>query len=631
MEVVCGEFQSKACIQVIEGIFENAVKYAKELEKKGGIDIYISSGANATLLRQNVSIPVVAIRVSAFDLLRSIKDAQQYSDKIAVINYERNIPELYEMQDLLKVSVTQVVYTNETELIQQIKVLKQSGVKIIIGHSLACDLAEKYGMRSILIYSRESIRQAIESACEIALLHRQEIEKSGRLQAILDYAYSGIIATDGKGKITVFNKFAEKIVGVPSERAIGQSIAKVIPTTRINDVIRTQQAELNQLQKIGSSTILTNRIPICANNEAIGIVATFQDVNTIQQAEEKIRRDLHGRGLVAKFRFHDILGNSPLLLETVALAKKFAVTDSTVMITGETGTGKELFAQSIHNYSSRCNKAFVAVNCSSLPETLLESELFGYEEGAFTGAKHGGKMGLFEVAHTGTIFLDEIGEISPALQSRLLRVLQEREIMRVGSNRIIPIDVRFITATNSDLWKAVKEKKLRSDLYYRLNVLHINLPPLRERIGDVSILARHYIQKTNPTMLNKFDMYLPEISSILDSYDWPGNISELQNVTERLTILMNDSTVSFKQFKKYLSAILDCPSPMYTPIESPAIIAYTDSEQSHKDVPVEVIVHLLKKLNGNKSETARQLGISRMTLWRKLKQSGNMSSPKNKE
>lgn len=617
MQEVWNEFKTNMNIQVIEGVLGEALTYARRLEKEGDVDVYISGGANAEILRQNVTTPVVSIRVTSFDLLLSIQNAQKYGGKIAVINFERNIPLVEEIQKILQVSIVQDVYTDERELFEKLNILKRTGVKTIVGHSLACDLAEKCGLQSVLVYTRESVRQALETAYEVALSNRRETERTERMKAILDYTYSGIIATDNRGKITVFNKEAEKIIGLSAEDAIGQLIDTVIPNTRINQVIQTEKAELNQMQKIGSSYIITNRVPIQAHNELFGVVATFQDATTIQKAEVKIRQNLYAKGLVAKFIFDDIVGTSPALLETLELARRFACTESTVMITGETGTGKELLAQSIHNYSPRRNKPFVAVNCSALPESLLESELFGYEEGAFTGARRGGKMGLFELAHTGTIFLDEIGEIPPPLQARLLRVLQEREIMRVGSDRIIPVDVRVVTATNNDIWQAVKEKRMREDLYYRLNVLHIKLPPLRERQGDISLLAGYYIKKFNPDMLRDFNKYLPEISSVLESYSWPGNIRELQNVMERLTVLLKGSEISLKQLQKYLPTVLQQQIPPLDAAAGP-VTPQPDAEPSAKDISVEVILRVLREVNGNKSEAARRLGISRMTLWRKI-------------
>lgn len=617
MEAIWNEYKSKAHIQVIEGTLRDVLTQATRLENEDTFDVYISAGAHATLLRQNVRTPVVGIMVTVFDFLRSIQNAKKYDGKIAVINYNKTIPELEEIQELLKVPITQDIYTNEKELIKKLKSLKKAGIKTIIGHSNACDLAEQIGLQNVLVYTREAMRQTLENACELALLRRRELEKNERLKAILDYTYSAVIATDKHGKITVFNKEAERIVGTNANNAIDQSIETVIPNTRINKIIQTGKSELNQLQKIGSSFIFTNRVPIRAHNELVGVVATFQDVTTIQKAEVQIRKNLHDKGLVAKFTFNDILGKSPALLETIELSKQFALTESTVMITGETGTGKELLAQSIHKYSHRRTNPFVAVNCSALPETLLESELFGYEDGAFTGARRGGKTGLFELAHTGTIFLDEIGEISPALQSRLLRVLQEREIMRVGCDRIIPIDVRVITATNNDIWQAVKDRKMREDLYYRLNVLHIKLPPLRHRQGDISLLAWHYIKKFAPDMLEEYKNNFSDISSVLEAYNWPGNIRELQNVIERLTVMMKGSQKILQHPKEYLREILNYQA-FAADMEQKINYASSHTKTLTKDITNEVIFQVMAETKGNKVEAARRLGISRMTLWRRL-------------
>ncbi|MDR3565990.1 MAG: sigma 54-interacting transcriptional regulator [Negativicutes bacterium] len=622
MQAVWSEYSQSMTIHVVEEFLENALTSAIDLEETGDFDVYISAGANALLLRQKVSTPVVSIRITGLDLIRSIQLAKKYEGTMAVVSFQKSIPELQEIQGLMQLSVTHVTYSNEKELRDTIYHLKDIGITTVIGHSHACDVADNMGLHSVLIYTQESMRQAIENAYEVALSRRREIEKAERLKAILDYAYSGIIATDNRGEITVFNKEAEKILRVTADEAIGRRIENVIPETHIHNVIRTQHADLNQLQKIGDIHIITNRVPIRAHKELVGVVATFQDVTTIQKAEHKIRQDLLSKGLAAKFTFTDMQGESLALLSKLELAKKFAATESTVMITGETGTGKELLAQSIHNFSPRHNKPFVAVNCSAIPDTLLESELFGYEEGAFTGARRGGKAGLFELAHTGTIFLDEIGEIPRALQSRLLRVLQEREIMRVGSSRIIPVNVRVITATNSDLWQAVSSKKMREDLYYRLNVLHIQLPPLRDRHGDIGLLARHYVKKFTLGENNTLARCLPEILSYLESYAWPGNIRELQNVVERLAVLTNGSTIPAAQIKNYLTEMLNQTDKDTDNDKERKTFATTYS--TPKDDPA-LIFRLLDETGGNRSEVARRLGISRMTLWRRLNTLGEDS------
>ncbi len=329
-----------------------------------------------------------------------------------------------------------------------------------------------------------------------------------------------------------------------------------------------------------------------------------------------MRKRLRARGHLAKYDFSDILGESEKIKDAIEKAKRFGKVDATVLIYGETGTGKEFFAHAIHNVSSRKNGPFIAVNCAAMPESLLESELFGYAEGAFTGAKKGGKRGLFEAADGGTIFLDEISEMSDKLQTRLLRVLQEYEIMRLGDNRVIRIDVRVIAATNRNLHKMVAEKLFRADLFYRINVLTLVIPSLRERREDIPVLVDHFLHLFN----RKFGKNIKGVErrgmELLAAHDWPGNIRELKNIMERLVILSDGE---------------------YIPAELVAESLYTSSEwrptepvrQGQPDVTPgqrrisrleeEAIREALIAAKGNKKKAAALLGISRTTLWRRLK------------
>lgn len=273
---------------------------------------------------------------------------------------------------------------------------------------------------------------------------------------------------------------------------------------------------------IADSNYILDKVPLCISNTQIGYYVTLQDEVVIKDMEISLNKKLIEKGLFAKYTFNDIKRSCEVMTETVELAKKAAVTEYTILITGESGTGKELFAQSIHNYSNRKDMPFIGVNCAAIPESLLESELFGYEEGAFTGASKKGKIGYFEQANHGTIFLDEIGDISPKLQARLLRVLQEKQVMRIGSDRVINVDVRIIAATNRDLKKEVENGNFRSDLYYRLNTLQIMVPPLRERKEDILLLFNEFVKDGHVRMSQKDrDMLL--------NYGWPGNVRELEN------------------------------------------------------------------------------------------------------
>ena len=339
-----------------------------------------------------------------------------------------------------------------------------------------------------------------------------------------------------------------------------------------------------------------------------GAVLILQNVRALQDREKKVRLKLHEKGLMAKYRFEDIIGDSPVMKANIELARKFARSKATILIQGETGTGKELFAQSIHNGSKRADGPFVAVNCGALPKTLLEAELFGYEEGAFTGALKGGKAGLFEIAHGGTIFLDEIGEMPLETQVQLLRVLQEKEIRRIGSDRVIPVNIRVITATNRDLYQDVQDHLFREDLYYRLNVLQLVIPPLRERQEDMVKIGLDIYRGYSSRKGKKNDAFVEKLLRKLQSYTWPGNVRELHNMIERIHILLSQDEEE-DVVEQYIYSYLRQPCEKEAEPEG----------NSLGDWEKEKILHLLRENNLDIEETARQLGISRSTLYRRIR------------
>ena len=284
----------------------------------------------------------------------------------------------------------------------------------------------------------------------------------------------------------------------------------------------------------------------------MGYMIVFDDIATLQQTEQKIRKKISRKPLTANYTFDDIIGSSESIQQTILQAKKYSQSNASVLIQGESGTGKELFAQSIHQSSNRSFNSFVALNCAAIPESLLDSELFGYEEGSFTGAQKGGKPGRFELAHGGTIFLDEISELPLHLQTRLLRVLQEKEIMRIGGDQVVPVDVRIIAASNKDLLECVKDGTFREDLYYRLNVLQLFIPPLRQRKKDIIELFRYFIRKEERLNQALSDQDL----LIFEQNDWKGNIRELENFAERFIVLCQDEIRSHDRITKLLQSSL---------------------------------------------------------------------------
>lgn len=349
-----------------------------------------------------------------------------------------------------------------------------------------------------------------------------------RLEVILGTIDQGIIAIDENERLALFNPTAEKMLGMSSHDVLGKLVQEAIPD--IGNYISTSSS-VDTIINIRNSYYVINSTPILDTmNHISAIVISLKAINAVQELDSKVRRELKLKGNIAKHCFSDIVGASDDIINAVSMAKKFSNMDLTILIEGESGTGKELFAQSIHNASARKSAPFIAVNFAALQDSLVESELFGYEEGAFTGARKGGKAGLFEEAHTGTIFLDEIGDASIEVQKRLLRVLEEKEVRRVGGSTVTPIDVRVVAATNQNLRQLVDEGKFRQDLYFRLCTIQVQVPALRKRKKDIPTLIAFFAKKLYHRDLQLDDQVL----EYLTNFGWPGNVRELQNVVKFL-------------------------------------------------------------------------------------------------
>jgi PAS domain S-box-containing protein len=443
------------------------------------------------------------------------------------------------------------------------------------------------------------------------------------LQAIIDSSEDAISVVDTNGMGILINPAYTRLTGLKPEDIIGKPADTDISEgeSMHMKVLRTKKPVRGVQLKVGPhrKEVLVNVAPIMMEGELKGSVGIIHDVSEIKRLNrdlERARRII--RNLEAKYTFDDIIGSSETMRYSIEQAKQAAETRATVLLRGESGTGKELFAHAIHNASDRKYNQFVRVNCAALSESLLESELFGYEEGAFTGARRGGKKGLFEEANGGTIFLDEIGELKPSTQAKLLRVLQEKEVLRVGGTKSIPIDVRVIAATNVYLEKAIQEKRFREDLYYRLNVLPIHIPPLRMRKEDLVDLARHLIKKFNQEYGRNVEEIDLEAIQTLHQYSWPGNVRELENVLGRAMINMEFNERVMR--KKHLPPLDLSRAKEGQDLEG-RLESGTDI-QSLKDVIQQFEKNYLKKVyektNKNKTETAKALGISVRSLYYKL-------------
>lgn len=445
------------------------------------------------------------------------------------------------------------------------------------------------------------------------------------LQVILERAYEGIAVVDQYGVIQEFNEAYSQFIGVKREDAIGRHVTEVIDNTNLHQTVKTATPERGVIQRINGQDMIVHRIPLWQNGKVVGAIGMliFEGVNEVykiyqslqknqQQAKpakapftEQLRNDRH-------VTLDDIVGESKEIKEIKRLTRRAARTMATTLITGESGTGKEMIAKSMHALSPFAEGPFISVDCGAIPESLFESELFGYEEGAFTGARKGGKLGKFEMAQYGTLFLDEIGELPLTMQTKLLRVLQEKEGERIGGNKKYPIHARIIAATNRNLKKCIQEGRFREDLYYRLNIIEIPLPALKERKTDIPLLLKVYTEK----ICNKYQMkektYTPEAINMLVQRQWQGNIRELVNVVERLMTLVEKPLIDLTHLHTYIE---EQQTTSLTNV--PSLIE--EAKDIGRKKEKELIIDTLRQVGGNKKKAAEQLGIHRTTLYQKLK------------
>jgi len=626
-----GELFSEVCreinknIHVVIGDLEEGVRKAAELEEQG-VEVLISRGGTAIAIKKKVtSLPVVEVQVSGYDLIRILHQAQQETDRIAVVGFS---PFTYGIEDLgdimglnLKVLTLKEDWYDQSHyhyIEKKLIEIKEQNYHWVVGDNISVKIAKQLGMNALLIRSgKEALTQAILEAEIVAKVKKQEIEKTKRIESIISFAYDGIISIDQRGVIDTFNPRAEEIFEKKAYKVIGKNIKEILPAVDLLKTINKGHREEDKVWTIGDKKIVANVIPIKINNEVVRVIATFHRISQIQKMEQRIREELYLKGHVAENTFEDIIGQSPAIAQAKEEAKNYAQVDSPVLIYGETGTGKELFAQAIHNASPQEDNPFVAFNCAAIPENLLESELFGYVKGAFTGAKKEGKMGLFEQAHNGTIFLDEIGEISPDIQARLLRVLQERKVRRIGDDKLVPVDIRIIVSTNKDLYRLVEKKKFREDLYYRINVLNLNLPPMRQRREDVPLLVNFFIKKYRQKLKKVVEGISKEGMQILENYTWPGNIRQLENIVERLMVKTKEDYIRASLVREVMNFLpgntleLNRADFFKSDINIPLMGSLEEIERN-------IIERVIQEERGNKTAAAKRLSIGRTTLWRKL-------------
>lgn len=440
---------------------------------------------------------------------------------------------------------------------------------------------------------------------------------------IFDSIYNGAMVTDAKGFVTHLNKPYALFLGLDAADSIGKHCTEVVENTRMHIVARTGKPEINQTQTIRGQNIVVHRIPIKKNAKVIAVfgLVMFQDVGEVVKLAKKLRhlesqvkrykKELMTRRST-RYTLDSIIGNSRVIAELKQEALVAAANTYPVLIVGESGTGKELFAQSIHHASSRVMYPFVQINCAAIPKDLLESELFGYDRGAFTGARSAGKPGKFELAHQGTIFLDEIGDLPLEMQPKLLRVLEEKVFERVGGNTVIESDFRLIAATNQNLATLIDQGRFRRDLFYRLNVISLNIPPLKARTEDIIPIARHLLRQATQNMTTDEIRLSPEAINALLMHGWQGNVRELSNVLDRALSTMKGDVI----------ALADLPFPLKKQPARVDCLGITPIREVQADAEKKAIVAALEETGNNKLRAAVLLGIHRTLLYKKMKKYG---------
>ena len=586
-------------IIVVNGDMEHGVRNAKTVIEQG-VDAIISRGGTAYLLSQVYSrIPVIAIQIDALDILKTVRRIGE--DKhIGFISYSNVIYQYQAMAEVLgvnRISYYQFVDYGEEELIEQfVQEAGECGVDILIGGAHVQNYAKKYGLSSVFLESgKDTILKAIHEAETAILVKRKEQENLKIINDIVDHAYIGIVVFDKHRRVkkwnTTFLSMFPQLLQVDSDH-LEEHIGHLFTASQLPDVLKGG----NRTYALRWHTILDKR-------RITGATAFIQETEELQSYARSMRKKMQEKGLVARYTLDDIVGRSLVVRKIKREATKYAGTRSTVLLTGESGTGKEMLAQAIHNLSDRRHGPFVAINCGAFTESLLESEIFGYEEGTFTGARKGGKAGVFELADGGTLFLDEIGDMPYVLQNRLLRVLQEKAVIRVGGSKVIPVDVRIIAATNQMLEKAVEEKKFRLDLFYRLDVLRIRMPALRERTGDIPLLSRVFLARLNQKYKTE-KSFAPEVLRYLNSQKWPGNVRQLMNTIERMVLISDEYTITLQDVQGIWDII-------------------PDKEVDEENITLKKIRKLVGE-GKTYSQIASILGISRSTLWRFRQKEKNM-------
>ena len=605
--------EGKPC-RLVEAVFdlEDAVEPVRQIIEDQGVEVILSRRGTAYILRQQFSLPVVALPDTTANQLRALKKATGIGQRIGITQIRTGECNLALCEEMLGFQPEIILYNDKRSLEEGVLQARQRGLEVVVGGDITRRAAQKYGLPYVDLHEHPEIPASFfDSIINVVQTRRKTLKEKERYRSILDGISEGILSVDEHGAIEEVNLQACSMLQVNPRNVIGLPVSSIFAAMPLASAHERHDPLSNiTVTSKQREQLIVNTIPIRVGKKAAGAVFSMQPASRILQAEERVRQ-AYNRGFKARYTLEDFLYKSDSIAALMEQARLYAASEAGVCITGESGTGKEILAQGIHNASPRRHGPFVSLNCAAMPESLLESELFGYAEGTFTGGRRGGKIGIFELAQGGTLFLDEVCTISPSFQTSLLRVLQEKEIMRLGSNVVVPADVRIIAAGNSDLWQDVAEGRLREDLYYRLHVLPLHIPPLRQRKEDIPLLAEAFLQEFYAQYAGQRPrLQLPEtFIQALQTMPWPGNVRQLRTVAERLTVVcphgFNDAV------GESLLAELRYPGLAQLPKAAPA--------RQHKALSPESVREALQACDNSRVRAAAMLGVSRSTLWRLCK------------
>ena len=589
--------------------------------RRAGADILVARGRQASILKEHTDFPVVEIQLTGLEIARLLHRARSLVShlerpKIGVVTIPNMVGNIQGFEEIFDIELHTYFISGLSEMERGAEQAVADGMDVILGGDFVNAYCRRLGKRTLFFDGTEdSLRTSLLHARNVGQVADAERRNTAHLQVLLDYSFNGILELDARGIIVQSNDVACKILEQEREKLVGLPLSTLMPREDAEfwaDALAQRRELYFSVLNVAGVHVVANAAPVADWDAGEGMVFSFYEMQKMErQGERALRERYRLQRYLAHGRFEDVNHTSREMSRLVKLARTFAETGQPILVYGEVGSGKSLFAQSIHNASPRRDGPFVAINCTALNRNLLESELFGYADSSFTGARRGGKAGLFETAHGGTVFLDEIGELPLEFQAPLLRVLQEKEVRRVGDDTVIPVDIRIIGATNRNLLQLVEEGKFRRDLYYRLNVLSVLVPPLRERGDDYLEIARCIYERVLPQHTEEEETVFLRVLDRCRSYAWPGNVRELTNLVERVSLLLHRG--SREEEVVQLLNVQWQETPPAAPLVPGSAPALLDRE---------AVQEALRRNGGNLSRTAKTLGVSRSTLYRRLHSGG---------